>query len=68
MTDTYGRRMWRDDDGLYTIEFLLDGGLYSVTGLSDIEVLNYADEIEAADDDWEPVAARWASGYRNAQP
>ena len=64
----YGRRSWRDDDGLLTIEFLTEDGLYSVGGLSDIEAFNYADEIEAAGDDWEPIAAKWAGGYRNAQP
>jgi hypothetical protein len=67
MTDAFGYRSWRDEAGL-TIELLTEGGLYSVGGLSYVEAFNYCDDIEAAGDDWEPVAARWANGYRNAQP
>lgn len=57
-------------DGLFAYELHVDADTcYRVGGLSDIEMFNFCDELEAAGDDWVPVVQqRWALGYRNATP
>jgi hypothetical protein len=36
--------------------------------MTDIEVLNLCDELDAAGDNWEPILRRWAQGYRDTHP
>ena len=56
-------------DGLFAYECHADPDTcYRVSGLSDIERFNFADELEAAGDDWLLVVQRWALGYRNDTP
>lgn len=63
----FPQQMIRQDDGLFTYEYLSESGGYRIEGLTFADGFNLCDELDEAggqQESWEAVLRRWADGYR----